>query len=599
MAPIIEPQPPLPQRLGRVIIIAMRARVWIVAVMAVAGVATAVIAQAPRAAKPVLHEPIPDLNPDKPAPTIGGNQKDKNPQAITSGDKVLPRPSLGEQSPAAHRGSADQPVLGSKDFGADRDTTMKPDENTGTDGTLHYVSVFNPDVLPFKRMSAFDSTDEAFTLHTSRAVLTEVPVGGRTDPKTRDRFWGDVLIKLEPGTDVALPSVAPDMRILSYEAKPSVRLKFSKDGSDNFYVRSDEPTASGTFHLVFYADADAGYFAPSLPQRRYKVRDVAAHAPPELKPMMPAKVRDDAAITMRQLAIDPDMELGSAFNTLVGYFRAFKAGDIPHPTGDTYRDLCDSKAGVCRHRSFAFMITANALGIPTRLVENEAHAFVEVWFPERNWQRIDLGGAALRMDVTGANNKTLHRPRQEDPFIKPPEYRQNYTQLEGDIKGLSDQQIAEKKKSLDEAPPSGASGANGGATNAASARAAANGSGAPLAPDRITPDPSLPAVTQDPKKPTPKLLVTTASASAYRGDLIHIEGIARVGDKPLPDRVVYVFLSPAGANGAHPIQIGSPKTGADGVFRVDLPLPPQLDLSTYEIYLSSLEDAYYNASLSD
>ena len=41
------------------------------------------------------------------------------------------------------------------------------------------------------------------------------------------------------------------------------------------------------------------------------------------------------------------------------------------------------------------------------------------------------------------------------------------------------------------------------------------------------------------------------------------------------------------------------KTGADGTFRVDLPLPGQLDLSSYEIYLSSLEDAYYNAALSD
>jgi transglutaminase-like putative cysteine protease len=577
----------------------MRARMWIVAAMALAGVGTAVVAQAPHPAKPVLHEPIPDLNPDRPTPTIGGNPKDKNPQAITAGDKVLPKPSLGEHSPSSHRGSADQPVLGTKDFGADRDTSMKPDENTGSDGTLHYISVFNPDVLPFKRMSAFDSTDQAFTLRTSRAVLTELPVGGSTDPKSRDRFWGDVMIKLEPGIDVALPSVAPDMRILSYETQPAVRLKFAKDGSDNFYVRSDEPTASGTFRLVFYADADAGYFAPSLPQRRYKVRDVAAHAPPELKPTIPANVREDAAITLRKLAVDPDMELGSAFNTLVGYFRGFKAGDIAHPTGDTYRDLCDSKAGVCRHRSFAFMITANALGIPTRLVTNEAHAFVEVWFPERNWQRIDLGGAALRMEVVGANNKTLHRPRQEDPFIKPPEYRQNYTQLEGDIQGLSDQQLAEKKKSLDDAPPSGASGPNGGATTAANARTAAGGTGAPLAPDRITPDPSLPAVTQDPKKPTPSLLVTTASTSAYRGDLIHIEAIARVNNKPLPDHVVYVFLSPAGANGAHPLQIGSPKTGTDGVLRVDLPLPPQLDLSTYEIYLSSLEDAYYNAALSE
>jgi hypothetical protein len=578
----------------------MRTRAIALGLCTLLGTAGLVIAQAPRAAQPILHEPIPDLNPDRPVPTIGGaHKKDGNPTAFAAGDKVLPKPSLDKAAPPPHSGTNSEPVLGTRDFGADRDTTMKPDENTGSDGTLHYVSVFNPDVLPFKRMSVFDAVDDAFTLHINRAVLTEVPVGGTTDPKTRDRFWGDVLVKLEPGQDVPLPSVSPDMRILSYEAKPAVRLKFSKDGSDNFYVRSDEAGASGTYRLVFYADGDAGYFAPSLPARRYKVRDVANRAPPELKPAMPANVLADARITMQKLGVDPNMELGVAFNVLVEYFRDFKAGDIPHPTGDTYRDLCDSKAGVCRHRSFAFMITANALGVPTRLVTNEAHAFVEVWFPERNWQRIDLGGAALHMDVAGANNKTLHRPRSEDPFVKPPAYRNNYTQLEGDIRGLSDQQIAEKKKPLDEAPPSGATGANGGATTAAAAQAKANGSGAPLTPDRITPDPSLPAVTQDPHKPTPHLMVTTASTSAYRGDLIHIEGTARADGKPLADRIVYVFLSPAGANGAHPIQIGSPKTGADGTFKVDLPLPPQLDLSTYEIFLSSLEDAYYNAALSD
>ena len=82
-------------------------------------------------------------------------------------------------------------------------------------------------------------------------------------------------------------------------------------------------------------------------------------------------------------------------------------------------------------------------------------------------------------------------------------------------------------------------------------------------------------------------------------DRIHIEGIVRADGKPIGDHVVYVFLSPAGMNGAHPIQIGSPKTGTDGTFRVDLPLPGQLDLSAYEIYLSSLEDAYFNAALSD
>jgi hypothetical protein len=555
-----------------------------IAATAFAGI---VIAQAPPRPRPVLHEPIPDLNPDKPAPTIGG-ARDANPTAFAAGDKVLPKPALDKSAPApTGGGSAADPVLGSKDFAADRQTSMKPDENTGSDGTLHYVSVFNPDVLPFKRMSAFDVVADDFTLHVGRQALTELPVGGTTDPKTRDRFWGDVMVELKPGVDVALPSVAPDMRIISYEAKPNIRLKFAKDGADNFYVRSDEPNAAGTYHVVFFADADAGYFAPQLPPRVYKVRDVASHAPPELKPTMPDAVRRDAQVTLQKLGVDRDMDLGAAFNTLVRWFRGFQAGDIKNPSGDTYRDLCDSQTGVCRHRAFAFMITANALGIPTRLVENEAHAFVEVWFPERNWQRIDLGGAALHMEVAGMGNKTLHRPRAEDPFDKPTEYKQNYTQLEGDIKGLTDQQKADKRKPLDQSPASGQVGANGGI-----------GSGG-TGPDRITPDPTLQAVPPNPAKPTPKLLVTQASTSAYRGDLIHVEGLVRVDAKPLPDHLVAIYLAPAGENGAHPVQIGNAKTGADGTFRVDLPLPAQLGLSTYEIYISSLEDVHFNAALSD
>ncbi|HEY3806591.1 MAG TPA: transglutaminase domain-containing protein [Kofleriaceae bacterium] len=565
----------------------MRRRV--LAMIVVSGVTAGVVLA--QTATPILHEPIPDLAPGSPAPTIGGAKHGGNPTAIVSGDKVLAKPALersaGEPSTSSSGTSnASGPVLGTKDFSADRATTMEADEHTGSDGTLHYISVFNPDVLPFKRMSAFDAVDDSFRLVIGRRAQVELPVGGTTDPRTRDRFWGDVDIQLAPGVDVALPSVAPDMRILSYETKPAVRLSFSKDGADNFFVRTDESGASGTYHLVFYADADAGYFAPQLPGARLRVRDVAAQAPREIAQALPDEVRREAAITLGKLGVDADMDLGVAFNKLVGYFRAFQAGELRDHTGNTYRDLCDSQVGVCRHRSFAFMITANALGIPTRLVENEAHAFVEVWFPQRGWQRIDLGGAALRMDVAGASNKTLHRPRADDPFVKPPEYTQSYTQLEGDIRGLSDQQLADKRRSLDDAPPSGA-------TSSTTAGATAP------SPDRITPDPTLPHVAQDPKKPTPRLLVTLASTSAYRGDLLHVEGIARVDARPLADHVVAVYLAPAGDNGQHSVQIGSAKTGADGTFRVDLPVPGGLALATYEIYLSSLEDARYNAALSD
>src|SRR4029079_12565057 len=336
-------------------------------------------------------------------------------------------------------------------------TSMTPDGNTGPESTLHYVSVFNPDVLPFKRMSALDAVGDDFTLNVAHRALVELPVGGTSD-KSRDRFWGSVLIELSPGKDIALPSVAPDMRILSYEMKPSIAVRFAKDGADNFFIRSDETSASGTYRLVFLADADAGYFAPALPPLGHLTpRMVATMAPPELRPEIPDAVLRQARRTLGlpDLAIDADTDLHVAFNRLVRFFRAFQARTLPASSGNLYRDLCDSKAGVCRHRPSAFMVTANALGLPTRFVENEAHAFVEVWFPGRNWQRIDLGGAALHREVTGADNKTLHRPRADDPFDKPPQYKQNYTQLEGDIRGLTAQQLADKRKTLGQSPASG------------------------------------------------------------------------------------------------------------------------------------------------
>ena len=549
-----------------------------VAIAAAAGLAIAQTA----ATRHKLHEDLP-LPSDKPSRMIGAGSG--TPAAFAAGDKVLPKPPADR--PGA-RPPGDEPVLGGGGFAADRRTTMTPDGNTGPDNTLHYVSVFNPDVLPFKRMSALDGVGDDYTLKITHTALVEVPVGGTTE-KARDAFWGSVLIHLAPGQDVALPSVAPDMRILWYEVVPKIALRFEKDGADNFYVRSDEAGASGTYRLNFLSDADAGYFAPTLPTGgHFTPLTVAAMAPQDIRPVLPDAVRRQAKRTIDRLGVDPEMDLGVVFNRLVGYFRAFQARPLPPSSGDIYRDLCDSQAGVCRHRAFAFMITANALGIPTRFVENEAHAFVEVWFPERRWQRIDLGGAALRMEVQNAGDKTLHRPRGDDPFEKPPEYKRNYTQLDGDIKGLTHQQLADKHKTLGQAPASGVFDAGSGAG------AAAGGS-----PDRILPDQSLPVVTRDPKKPSPVLIVTLADERAFRGAQLHVEGRASAAGKALPDHTVDVFLSRAGSGGSGSIFLGRAVTEADGAFRSEFAVPPTIQLERYEIWLSSPEDAYYNAALSE
>lgn len=553
-------------------------------VLAVGGIAaTLAVAQSGARRAAVPHEDLPAPTGADASPVIGKGSAGAVPTALRSGEVIIPKPSV--DTPADN--SRGEPVLGTKDFGADRQTSLKPDDNTGTDGTLHYISVFNPDVLPFKRMSALDAVADDYTLKIGRPALTELPVGGVTDPKTRDWFYGNMVIELTPNADVPLPSVAPDMRILSYDIKPKIALKFEKDGADNFYVRTEESSASGQYRLIIYVDADQGYFAPSLPTKaKYTPRMVATMTPPELRPIMSDQIRSAGRTTLDKIGIDADMNLPDAFNKLVGYFRAFEAKKLPPSSGDLYRDLCDSQAGVCRHRAFSFMITANTLGIPTRYVQNEAHAFIEVWFPERRWQRIDLGGAALRMDVANAEDKRLHTPRAEDPFTKPQEYKQQYTQLEGDIRGLTAKQIADRQKP--NATPSGSLGASSG-----------NGSGGGGGPDRITPDPSLPTVTQDPKKLTPRLDVTTADTSAFRGDVVHVEGRVVAQGKPIPDHPVDVFLAPAGRHGASPIPLGRAVSDASGRFTQEFTVPGTLNLATYEIYLASPEDAYYNAALSD
>ncbi|HET7499509.1 MAG TPA: hypothetical protein VFK02_00845, partial [Kofleriaceae bacterium] len=211
-----------------------------IAIAAAAGLAIAQTA----ATRHKLHEDLPSPS-DRPTPMIGGGGSG-NPAAFAAGDKVLPRPPADRPTTTAAKG---EPVLGTGGFAVDRQTSMTPDGNTGPDATLHYVSVFNPDVLPFKRMSALDGVADDYTLRVAHTALAELTVGGATD-KTRDRFWGSVLIQLAPGADVPLPSVAPDMRILSYEIKPPIAVRFEKDGADNFYVRTDESSASGTYRLV-------------------------------------------------------------------------------------------------------------------------------------------------------------------------------------------------------------------------------------------------------------------------------------------------------------------------------------------------------------
>ncbi len=565
----------------------MRLSVRIARRAALAALAMGAVAVAVAAAQdkgPVLHEDVPAPGGVEPSPIIGDDPiAGKNPDAFAAGDKMLAEPEMAGREP-------DEPVFGRDGFATDRMTSDPLDANTERDGTLRYVTVFNPDVMPFKRMSALDTVDVDYTARLRDAATRDLPVGGATD-RTRDRFWGSLMIELAPGRKVAIPSVAPDMRVLSYETQPPLRMTFSKDAADNYFVSSDDRDAKGQVRLVFLADADAGYFAPGLPARVYSVAKVRSLAQAQgLLPTLPTSVQREGERGLDHLKIRPGDELGEAFGKLVAYHRAFEAKPLDQ-TGNLYWDLFENQAGVCRHRSATFVVTALAAGIPTRLITNEAHAFVEVWFPERGWQRIDLGGAALRMEVSGAEDKAIHRPRADDPFPKPKQYDQSYTTLEGDIRGLSDGQLADGRREAGDGPASGEFGS-----------LIEDGPGEPgdeSFDDIIGPGPDVGDRKLDPSKVTPKITVTLADSSAYRGEVMRVEGRVDGPRGPVAGVRIDVLLAPSGRSGRDAIVIGRGATASDGTFMADAVVPLDLELSDYELYVTSREDARHNGASSD
>jgi hypothetical protein len=213
------------------------------------------------------------------------------------------------------------------------------------------------------------------------------------------------------------------MRVLSYETQPPVRLEVARDGADNFTVRALDPGVSGPHRLVFLVDAPATYFAPRIPREVTLPQVAAVRAPAPLPP----RVRRAAQRVLDRLGVAPGDPAATALDKLVAYFRAFEAGAPPSPTGDVYLDLALSQRGVCRHRAYGFVVTAQALGIPARFVQNEAHSWVEVKLPGHGFMRIDLGGAAHGLNAHGSEQRPAHQPAEPDRLPRPPAFEESYS----------------------------------------------------------------------------------------------------------------------------------------------------------------------------
>ena len=235
--------------------------------------------------------------------------------------------------------------------------------------------------------------------------LRRMDVGGAA-LSSEDQFYGNLFVDVVPGVPVRIPSVAPQARILAARVEPQAPIELVHDGADNWFLMG---STRQRVRLVVQLAALRAVFGSPFP-------DVNRSALSPHAPTLPPDMKRAADEVLQRLGLSESVRPRDALTALVEYFRAFAPSDERPKTrapAELYKELAFSKKGVCRHRAFAFVVTALALGMPARLVRNEAHAWVEA-FDGSIWHRIDLGGAAGRFELESPRDVPLYGG-PEDP----------------------------------------------------------------------------------------------------------------------------------------------------------------------------------------
>jgi hypothetical protein len=512
---------------------------WLVALLALALPA--------HAAGPVLHEHFPS-DPGEDLKLNATTSDGRMPSAIETRSGVVKAPETSAKDPLDS-----EQAYGGKSTPNSADATYRIDKNTSRPEQVEYDDPFRPSITPFKRTFAYDMVDSALELGVANKELSAIPIGGRP-PEREDQFYADLVVDLVEDAPVRIPTVGPDTRVLSATTSPPVSFGLLRDGADNWFIKgSERKRVHLTMLLAISRDTFGSRFASNVSWEA-----LARVAPSPL----PASVKPAAERVLTSLGVSRSMSPMAAASALIAHFRAFAPSD-KRPTSNgvaLYEELALSKKGVCRHRAYAFLITAHAIGLPTRMVRNEAHAWVEV-YDGTIWHRVDLGGAAEQLDT---------RTNPDQPQYEPP--TDPYDWPEGAESG---QELANRTQAQSNAQQStlgdGGLNVDGGASQPPNVSSPLD-----LADGGV---PSL-----DDSRPPSRVSVTAKASKVQRGEALQVSGrIESDGEGCAGVRVDFALRS----NTGRPIPIQSLSSNDDGRYEGAIVVPFNLEVGDYELIVST------------
>jgi hypothetical protein len=236
-------------------------------------------------------------------------------------------------------------------------------------------------------------------------------VGGIAE-ESEDLFFADLEVDLIAGVPIRIPSVGPGARVRAFHLDPPGAIDLLRDGAENWFVRAEQ---GGRARLVMQLSIERAAFGSEFARTTWGQLSRSSRP-------FPGAALPVAREVLEHIGIDQSLTPDRALVALVEYFRRFReSSELPvaEEPLELYRELSLSQKGVCRHRAYAFVVTALALGLPSRLVHNEAHAWVEV-YDSRLWHRIDLGGAASNIQQEFFDPLTPRHSPPKDLYLWPP-----------------------------------------------------------------------------------------------------------------------------------------------------------------------------------
>jgi hypothetical protein len=511
-------------------------------------------------ADPVLHEPIaPDAREDLAMHVaLDGDL----PAALQTPDGAVSAP-----DPRAPTSRGDT-AYGAMD--PDR-STFQPDRETRRPEIARYDEPFTPSTAPFKRLEAYDGVRDDYTLYVRDEGSTPVATGvaaGQDD----DAFYADLVVDVAPDRNVRIPSVGPGARIVRARlgvGAEDLDFRVMHDGAENWTLQTFGVRTLLRARLVMALAVARASFGGQMGNPGWS--DLPPVSP------LPENVARDAAEVRAAVGVSRAQRPREAIGRLVQYFRGFdEAQESPRGRGSVYLDLALSKKGVCRHRAFSFLITAQSLGIPTRLVQNEAHAWVEIHDGLR-WRRIDLGGAGrLSMPFSDTlTDRAIYRP-PPDAFAWP----QNADPGDDMVSDARSHASSTVPGASGSSPTDGGSGAPPGVGPSPSRSTAPSPASIPARPE-----------TAHDERPPSVLTLIVPEVDAHRGLPLLLRGDVRAEGEPCAHVAVEVWLREGGAGSPGMSLLGTLATGDDGRFTGAIVVPRSTPLGDYEVVAGTPGDA--------